>query len=244
MALTPEVLWAQRSSDSDKDKNYLLVTLLIPDCEQPHLDLDATHLEFTAKSPGHVGDEHEHKYHLRIDFYKEIDPESSLHKVANGRDYFLKLYKKDLDAEYWPRLTKEKLKYHFIKTDFDKWVDEDEQEEHVDEDFGFGGEGQGFPGGGQAAALQEMLKGQGMGGMGGMGGMDGADQAAALQEMLKGQGMGGMGDMGGMGGADQAAALQELLKNSGQGLEGLDELEEEHDLDEELAEEEKAPEST
>ncbi|SCU94663.1 LADA_0G10154g1_1 [Lachancea dasiensis] len=172
MSLTPEVLWAQRSSESDQERNYLLVTILIPDCEEPKLELKSSYLEFKARSPGHVGDEEEHKYQLHIDFFKEIDVDKSLSRVANGRDYFLKLYKKDLDAEFWPRLTKEKLKYHFIKTDFNKWVDEDEQEEAQEEDHGFQG-GQAA----QAAALQELLKnggGQGLEGLEGLGAGSGA----------------------------------------------------------------------
>lgn len=128
MPITPEVLWAQRSSDTDPEKNYLLVTLAIPDCEDPQLKLEPTYLEFTAKNKGHVGDETSHHYHLHIDFFKEVIPEKSLHKVANGQSYFLKIFKKDLGEEYWPRLTKEKVRYNYIKTDFNKWVDEDEQE--------------------------------------------------------------------------------------------------------------------
>lgn len=128
MPLTPEVLWAQRSSESDASKNYLLVTIAIPDCEAPQLKLEPSYLEFSAKNKGHVGDEASHQYHLHIDFFKEVVPEKSLHKVENGLSYFLKIYKKDLGAEYWPRLTKEKVKYTNIKTDFNKWVDEDEQE--------------------------------------------------------------------------------------------------------------------
>ncbi|SCV00395.1 LAMI_0G04764g1_1 [Lachancea mirantina] len=206
--LNPEILWAQRSSDSDPEKNYLLVTLMISDCEDPKLDLQPGYLEFSAKSPGHVGDEEEHKYQLRLDFYKEIDPAKSLHKIANGRDYFLKLVKKDLDAEYWPRLTKEKLKYHYIKTDFNKWVDEDEQEEHESEDFGF----QGAAGGAGGAGFP-----------GGAGGDFDPAQMAAMQQMLQAQaGAGGQGS--------QMDKLNELLQSGGQGLEGLDELEEEADL--------------
>lgn len=51
------------------------------------------------------------------------------------------LRKKELKSEYWPRLTKEKNKTPFIKTDFGKWVDEDEQDGNpgIDEDFGAGG---------------------------------------------------------------------------------------------------------
>lgn len=159
--ITPEVLWAQRSSDSDPKRNYLLLTIGVRDCESPKLDLKPGYLEFTANSPGHVGDESAHSYRLHIDFYKDIIPEDSLNKVANGQDYFLKLYKKDLDSEYWPRLTKEKLKYHFIKTDFDKWVDEDEQEEHVAEDNGFNFDP-------QDESLQQLLRQSGGGGLEGL----------------------------------------------------------------------------
>lgn len=129
---TPEVLWAQRSSADDASKNLLFITINIPDCTNPKLELTENSLEFSALSKYHS--ENGIKYHLHIDFYKPIDTEASEKKVANGRNYFLLLRKKDLDAEYWPRLTKEKLKYHYIKTDFDKWVDEDEQEEHVEAD--------------------------------------------------------------------------------------------------------------
>ena len=86
----------------------------------------------------------------------------------------LKLRKQVLEQEYWPRLTKDKVKSPYIKTDFSKWVDEDEQESTstaLDDDMNFGGMGG---------------MGGGMPGMGGMGGMGG--------------GMPGMGGMGGMGG--------------------------------------------
>lgn len=36
--------------------------------------------------------------------------------------------------EYWPRLSKEKIKTNWLKTDFSKWVDEDEQDGAAEED--------------------------------------------------------------------------------------------------------------
>lgn len=126
--MTPEVLWAQRSSETNVDENYLLITIAVPDCESPTLKIEPKFFEFTANSKGHVGDETPHKYHLRINFYKDIIPDKTLHKIANGQHYFLKIFKKDLGIEYWPRLTEEKVKYAYIKTDFNKWVDEDDQE--------------------------------------------------------------------------------------------------------------------
>jgi hypothetical protein len=37
------------------------------------------------------------------------------------------LQKGSAQLEYWPRLTKGKEKLFYLKTDFDKWVDEDDQ---------------------------------------------------------------------------------------------------------------------
>ena len=49
------------------------------------------------------------------------------------------LRKEKAQDEYWPRLTKDKVRLHNVKTDFDKWVDEDEQdgEMNAGDDAGF-----------------------------------------------------------------------------------------------------------
>ncbi|KAI8394861.1 CS domain profile [Nakaseomyces glabratus] len=205
--LTPEVAWAQRSSESDAEKNYLLITVSIPDCESPEVKIEAGSLDLEAQSRGHVGDEHKHTYKLHIDFYKDIVPEKSLHKIANGQHYFLKLFKKDLELEYWPRLTKEKIKYSNIKTDFDKWVDEDEQETAADT---------GMPGDMDFSQLMGGMGGAGMGGMGGMGG-PGGPSMEQLQSMLSQQGgLGGLGgeDLGDFGGEDEdEEEIEEIKKD-------------------------------
>ena len=71
------------------------------------------------------------------------------------------IYKKDLKSEYWPRLTKEKVKNAFLKTDFSKWVDEDEQN------------------GDTAIAEDAPGPDMGMGGMDGMGGGMDFEKASA-----------------------------------------------------------------
>ncbi|KAI0161570.1 HSP20-like chaperone [Xylariaceae sp. FL1272] len=148
--VTPEVLWAQRSSSSDPEKNFVYLTISVPDVPKENLKLD-------LKSTGLTFDGHsetlKRTYHLDISFYDEIDAEASqIHHTA--RNVEMKLRKKELKEEYWPRLLKDKAKVQFVKTDFDKWVDEDEQNEAPEEDFSqFGG----------------------MGGMPGMGGMGGGD---------------------------------------------------------------------
>ena len=73
------------------------------------------------------------------------------------------LRKKELGEDYWPRLTKEKVKLQYLKTDFSKWKDQDEQDDVEEEPE----EPQGPPGGGMG-----MGGPPGMGGAGGPGGMD------------------------------------------------------------------------
>ncbi|KAH6656846.1 HSP20-like chaperone [Truncatella angustata] len=138
----PEVLWAQRSSSTDPEKNFIYLTITAPDVPKNSfkLDLKATTLKFEGHS-----DTLKRDFHLELEFYAEIDPENS--KINHtSRNVELKLRKKELKEEYWPRLLKESKKLQFLKTDFDKWIDEDEQNEAPEDDFSqFGGMG-GMPG--------------------------------------------------------------------------------------------------
>lgn len=124
------VLWAQRSSNSDPLRNivYLTVNIQDPDQQTLKIDITSTSLKLSGKSTTV-----DQEYDLSIDFFKEIDA-TSVRKTVTGSHVFFVLVKKDLDEEYWPRLTKEKVKYRNIRTDFDKWVDEDEQDEQGNEE--------------------------------------------------------------------------------------------------------------
>ncbi|KAI1348795.1 HSP20-like chaperone [Xylaria sp. FL0043] len=146
--VTPEVLWAQRSSSTDPEKNFIYLTISVPDVpkENLKLDLQPTSLTFHGHS-----ETLKRTYHLELSFYAEIDPaESKINHTA--RNVEMKLRKKELKEEYWPRLLKDAAKVQFLKTDFDKWVDEDEQNEAPEDDFSqFGGGGMGgMPGMGGA----------------------------------------------------------------------------------------------
>lgn len=84
------------------------------DPKKIELDLQPTSLNFTGYSESRKA-----TYHIKLDFYEEIDPSAS--KINHtSRDVELVLQKKELKAEFWPRLLKEKAKYHFLKTNFDK----------------------------------------------------------------------------------------------------------------------------
>ncbi|SLM35187.1 HSP20-like chaperone [Lasallia pustulata] len=195
---TPEVLWAQRSSKTDAEKNVIYLTISAPDVspQSTKIDLKPTSLTFTGHS-----ETKKTTYHVELEFYAEIDPENSK-KNHSPRDVEFVLRKKDMEEKYWPRLLKESKKVHFLKTDFDKWVDEDEQEA-VAEDLDFGGGGMpGMPG---------------MGGMGGMGGDDGGFGGIDFSKLGMGGagGMPGMEGLGDMEGGDEDEDMPELEDEEG-----------------------------
>ena len=194
----PEILWAQRSSEDEPEKNVVMVTINVPNLPpQPatKIDLSETGFKFHTKVPAdkaHGMEEREYAFDLTL--FDQIDVENS--KISqNAKALYLNLRKKEAKLEYWPRLSKDKIRLHNVKTDFDKWVDEDEQTGNVD-DFGAMGDG------GMGGMDPSMA---GMGGMPGMGGMGGGAGGMDLQAMLAqmqaggGAGMPGMPDLGGMG---------------------------------------------
>ncbi|KAK7513524.1 HSP20-like chaperone [Phyllosticta citriasiana] len=190
--LTPEVLWAQRSSTTDAARNIVYVAISAPDVpkDKMKLDIQPTKIIFSGHSDTKNVD-----YAVELELYAEVDPKES--RVNHtGKNVELVLRKAELAAEYWPRLLKESKRQHFLKTDFDKWVDEDEQDENVEDDYlsQMGGmPGGGMPGGGDFGGIDFSKLGAAAGG-------DGADLSGLMG------GMGGMGGMPGMGGAMGGAA--------------------------------------
>ena len=167
----------------------------------------------------------------------------------NGRNPTITLAKALTDEEYWPRLTKEKVKNSRITVDWNKWVDEDEVEEApaAGGDFdpsamsqfgggaggppGMGGMG-GMPGMGGMGGMPGMGGMGGMPGMGGPGGMGGMDMEALMKQMGGAGGMGGMpgmGGAGGPGGMDMEAMMKQMggMGMGGPGGDSDDEDEEE-----------------
>jgi len=169
---TPEVLWAQRSNKTEAAKNFIYLTITVPDVQPSNLKLDLKDQSLTFD--GH-SDSLKRSYHVTLEFYGEIDPkESKINHTAKNIELVLR--KKELKEEFWPRLLKDAKKVHFLKTDFDKWVDEDEQDEAPEDDLGSMG---------------------GMGGMPGMGDMmggAGGDFGGIDFSKLGGAGLGGEGE--------------------------------------------------
>ncbi|KAL3421476.1 cs domain-containing protein [Phlyctema vagabunda] len=175
---TPEVLWAQRSSATEEEKNFIYLTISVPDCPPSNLKLELKPqgLSFSGHS-----DSLKRTYAVDLDFYAEIDKEQSkIHHTPKNVQMVLR--KKELKEEFWPRLLKDAKKVHFLKTDFDKWVDEDEQDEAPEDDLAAMG--------GAAGGMGGM---PGMGDMSSMMGGAGGDFGGIDFSKLGGAGMGGLG---------------------------------------------------
>ncbi|XP_026463839.1 co-chaperone protein daf-41 [Ctenocephalides felis] len=163
----PSVMWAQRPS-------VILLTVNLEDCSEPEIKFTPT--TFYFKGTGGVDKK---TYEVNIELYKAIDPENS--RFCNrGRCIEVVLTKTTEEGGYWPTLTADKKKHHWLKVDFNKWQDEDDSG-----DEGLGGFGGGMGGGGD---LEDMMRQ--MGGLGGMGGdkpsfddLDGDDEDSDDGEM-------------------------------------------------------------
>ncbi|XP_008557314.1 prostaglandin E synthase 3 isoform X2 [Microplitis demolitor] len=130
MVITPPpVLWAQR-------KNQLFITFCLEDCKDPTINIDAEKVYFKG-----VGGTDQKEHEVTINLFKEIDPEKTT-KNAKGRLFDVVLMKKE-EGPYWPRLTKENNKFHWLKIDFNKWRDEDDSDGSASDDGIRGGGGGG-----------------------------------------------------------------------------------------------------
>ncbi|XP_001951884.1 co-chaperone protein daf-41 [Acyrthosiphon pisum] len=156
--LIPPVIWAQRN-------DVVYVTICVEDSKNPDIKIEPEQIVFHS-----VAGLEQKVYDVTIPLYAAVEPENSKTTVG-GRYIELVLKKPSTDTKYWPQLTKEKKKYHWLKVDFKKWKDESDSE---DEAAAVGGGGLGGDGN-----IDDMLNmmGGGAGGpkFGGLGGGLGGD---------------------------------------------------------------------
>lgn len=110
--LHPVILWAQRS-----DKLFLTIEIWEV-CDES--------LSFTNNSMSFQGinSETKQQYAVEIEFYGNIIPDQVSRQA--GKRCIILTVPKEASGPFWPRLTKSTSKFHFIKTDFSKWIDEDD----------------------------------------------------------------------------------------------------------------------
>ena len=111
---TPHIMWAQR-----KDK--VLITVEQANMKDIKISIpEPSRVVLTGTSEGV-------NYKLDLKLFGEVDKENS-HWVLETRNILLNLKKKE-SGPYWARLTEEKLKADWLKVDWGRYVDEDEEEE-------------------------------------------------------------------------------------------------------------------
>lgn len=99
---------------------------LLTDVKDETITLTDSGLKFKGKSS-------EKEYEVNIEFFKPADAEGSTYKVL-PRSVQMHILKKDKEEEeFWPRLLQDKaLEKNQVKVDWDRYVDEDEEEEGFD----------------------------------------------------------------------------------------------------------------
>ncbi|XWS36180.1 hypothetical protein CRYUN_Cryun20dG0063100 [Craigia yunnanensis] len=113
MGRHPEVKWAQRA-----DKIY--ITVLLPDSKNAKVNLEPEGvLTFSATAGAD-----NYLYELKLDLHDKVNVEES--KISIGvRSIFCILEK--AEKVWWKKLLRGDGKTpHYVKVDWDKWVDEDE----------------------------------------------------------------------------------------------------------------------
>ncbi|KAF9507319.1 hypothetical protein BS47DRAFT_1304140 [Hydnum rufescens UP504] len=108
--LHPELLWAQRSSESDADKNIVYLTVNLPDIVETTLKYQLTDAGFsiTAKTGNPSQGIPEKEYAASIEFFAPVESDVGLtRKSFSSRSLAFILQKKEKNSEYWPRLTKD-----------------------------------------------------------------------------------------------------------------------------------------
>lgn len=125
MGRHPIVKWAQRS-----DK--LFITVELPDAKNVNHKLDPEgKFSFSATAGADNT-----PYEVEFNLFDKVDVnESKTSTTSRSISYLVK----KAESKWWTRLLKEGGKPPvFLKVDWDKWVDEDEQDEKVGSDMDFG----------------------------------------------------------------------------------------------------------
>ncbi|CAE5959080.1 unnamed protein product [Arabidopsis arenosa] len=124
MSRHPTVKWAQRS-----DKVYITVEL--PDAEDVKLKLEPQGKFFFSATSG----DSKTPYEVDLDLFDSVDVNESKASVSSRCICYMV---KKAESKWWNRLIKQEGKSPvYLKVDWDKWVDEDEDKGGgADMDFG------------------------------------------------------------------------------------------------------------
>lgn len=125
MSRHPTLKWAQRA-------DLLFITIDLPDAKNVKLKLEPEGKFYFSATAGSEN----LPYEIDINLHDKVNVNES--KASVGPRTIVYLIKKE-ESKWWNRLLKEEGKTpSFVKCDWDKWVDEDEQDEKIGADMDFG----------------------------------------------------------------------------------------------------------
>ncbi|KAH7287825.1 hypothetical protein KP509_32G076800 [Ceratopteris richardii] len=126
MSRHPEVKWAQRS-------NCIFLTVELPDAREPKVKLEPEGKFCFNAIAGPSND----VFEIELELFDKVDVEAS--KINIGlRNIFCVIQKQT--KGWWKKLLKADGKSPlYLKVDWNKWVDEDEEAESKFDDFDFSG---------------------------------------------------------------------------------------------------------
>lgn len=107
--MNPSVIWAQR-------RDTLILTFKVQDVKEPEIKIENNKLHFTCTCYSNKD-----VYDLTIEFFREVNPVANC--IISPSRVEVIVTKED-KGPYWPRLLKDGRKQHWLRTDFDKWMDE------------------------------------------------------------------------------------------------------------------------
>ena len=115
--------------------SHLLLRRVPKDVTDETITLSDSGLDFKGKSSGK-------DYSVSIEFFKAVDSEGSTYKVLPRSVQMHILKKEKEEDEFWPRLLKDKaLEKNQVNIDWDRYVDEDEEDGGFDMSALEGGQG-------------------------------------------------------------------------------------------------------
>lgn len=122
IATPPAVLWAQRKED-------IFLTFSV-EAKEPDIKIEKDSVHFKG-----INVPDKRLLEVTIPLYDNVVPENS--RFDNkGRCIEMILRKEKKDAPYWPTLTKDKKKPHYLKIDFQKWQDSEDEDEEGEQNPG------------------------------------------------------------------------------------------------------------
>ncbi|KAL3339978.1 hypothetical protein AABB24_028543 [Solanum stoloniferum] len=125
MSRHPTIKWAQRS-----DK--LFITVELPDAKNVKLKLEPEGKFFFSATAGADNV----PYEVDLDLFDKINVDESKSSTTSRSIVYLV---KKTEEKWWSRLIKQEgLRPVFLKVDWDKWVDEDEEDGKPEPDMDFG----------------------------------------------------------------------------------------------------------